>query len=141
MLADGQVRDDVTITDGSFTLSIAASKVAIGFGYIARYLSMPIEGGSRDGVSQGKPGRIARATLRLDQTGEGLYIGPNLSQMVPIPFRVPGDEMDTVIPLYDGDTAELSVPAKNTTRRTFAIEHRTPLPCTVVGAFLRLEAA
>ena len=61
--------------------------------------------------------------------------------MVPIPFRTPVDLMDTALPLFDGDTPEQSIPAGNTTRRTLAIEHRTPLPCTVVGAFLRLEAA
>ena len=141
VLADGQVVDDVTISDGSFSLVTPASKVVIGYAYVARYLSMPVEGGSRDGVSQGKPGRIARATLRLDQTGEGIYIGPNLSRMVPIPFRTPVDLIDTALPLFDGDTPEQSIPAGNTTRRTLAIEHRTPLPCTVVGAFLRLEAA
>ncbi|MCR9093456.1 MAG: hypothetical protein NXI30_04510 [bacterium] len=142
VLADGVRLDDVTIADGSFSISTAASQLAVGYGYDADYLSMPIEAGSADGTSQGKLGSIARIMLRLYQTGEGLFYGRTLDDddLRVVPIRAVGDAMDTPVPVFDGDKDDLLMPAHQEQRRTVALRHRAPLPCTIVGAFPRLEA-
>lgn len=141
VFADGFRVEDVTIVDGSFTLTTAASEVLVGYEYVCQYLSMPLEGGSADGTSQGKPGSVARLMLRLDQAGEGLYYGTTLDpdDLRPIAFREVGDPMDVPVPLFDGDKPNLPMPMNQTTRMTISLEHRGVLPCTVVGAFPRLE--
>ena len=68
ILADGNAHPDVTVTNGKITLNVAASKVMIGYRYPSDGQSMPLAGGSQDGSSQGKLGRIVRVGFHLLDT-------------------------------------------------------------------------
>lgn len=133
ILADGAVHPNRTVTSGSITLQRSASVVNIGLPFTATLKTMPLEAGAQDGVAQGKTQRIHNIVMRLFQTGAGLYYGPDTSQMDELHLRTTNDLMDNPVPLFTGDTPFVPWPSGYEQGAQMTIQHRTPLPCTVVA--------
>lgn len=133
ILADGAVHPNRTVTSGSITLQRSASVVNIGLPFTATLKTMPLEAGAQDGIAQGKTQRIHNIVMRLFQTGAGLYYGPDTSQMDELHLRTTNDSMDNPVPLFTGDTPFVPWPSGYEQGAQMTIQHRTPLPCTVVA--------
>lgn len=133
ILADGAVHPNRTVTSGSITLQRSASVVNVGLPFTATLKTMPLEAGAQDGVAQGKTQRIHNIVMRLFQTGAGLYYGPDTSQMDELHLRTTNDLMDNPVPLFTGDTPFVPWPSGYEQGAQMTIQHRTPLPCTVVA--------
>jgi len=104
VLVNGAPHPNVVVTAGEIELQLPATTAQIGLPCPARYRSMRLEAGARDGTSQGKTKRISKVVLRLDNTGGGKY-GPlqDGGQMDTLQLRRASDAMDQPAPLFTGD--------------------------------------
>jgi len=137
ILADGAAHANKTVSSGSITLDRSSSKVHIGLGYTSTLRTMRIEGGSVDGVSQGKVKRIHDVTVRLYRT-VGAKVGASASTTDVIPFRSSADEMDTALSLYTGDKT-IEFDNGYDTDGFITVVQDQPLPLTLIGIYARLE--
>lgn len=133
VLVDGAVHPNQTVTSGSITLQYAGSVVNVGLPYVATVKTMPMEAGAADGVAQGKTMRVNNIVLRLHETGPGLWYGPNENSMDEYHVRRTTNNMDEPVPLFTGDTALLPWPGEYQQSPQITIQHRLPLPCTLVA--------
>ena len=133
ILANGAVHPNRTVTSGSITLQLPTSVVVIGLPYTATIKTLPLEAGATDGTSQGKRMRINNVTIRMFETGAGLWYGPTIGQMDEVQFRTAGDLMDNPVPLYSRDSETLPWPSGYDIAPQMVIQHRLPLPCTLVA--------
>lgn len=76
-LADGNVVRNLTVSGGSVTLPIAASKVHIGLPIISALQTLDIDLGNVQGLGtvQGRKKSISGLTMRVENT-RGIFIGP-----------------------------------------------------------------
>jgi len=137
ILADGAAHADKTVSSGAITLDRSASKVHVGLGYTSTLRTMRIEGGSVDGVSQGKVKRIHDVTVRLYQT-VGAKVGASASATDVIPFRSSADPMDQALGLYTGDKT-IEFDNGYDTDGFVTVVQDQPLPLTLLGIYARLE--
>ena len=138
VLVNGSVHPSRVVTAGQITLARAGTTVVVGLPYVARFKTMPIEAGARDGVAQGKTQRINNLVMRLFETGPGLYYGPDEDHLDELHFRTPSNAMDEPVPLFTGDTTYVPWPGEYQQGAQIMIEHRLPLPCTVVAVMPQL---
>ena len=134
-LADGVAVGPFTVSaSGTITLATAASKVQAKLPYTADLETMRIEAGAPDGTAQGRRKRIAVVVVRLDQTGEGLFMGPSPSEATESLRLASGA-------LFDGDTDEFPWIGGTEQAGRIALRHTLPTPCTITGIFPRLETS
>ena len=138
ILADGAVHPNVTVTSGEITLQVSASVVNIGLPYTATVKTMPIEAGAADGTAQGKTSRINNIVFRLRNTGPGFWYGPCSDCMDVLHLRTPSMVMSGPVPLYNGDTTFLPWPGEYEQGAQVMVEHRLPLPCSMVSLMPQL---
>jgi hypothetical protein len=139
VLVDGAVHPNRTVVSGAITLQLAGSVVNVGIAYTATIKTMPIEAGAADGTAQGKQTRINNIVIKMHETGPGLWYGPDTSTMDEYAMRSSSDDMDAPIPLYTGDTDLLSWPGEYQQGPQMTIQHRLPLPCTIVALMPQLH--
>lgn len=139
ILADGANHPNVTVSSGTITLQYSSSIVNVGLPYTATITTMPIEAGAVDGVAQGKTMRINNITMRLYETGAGLYYGPDTTDMDEYQIRSSLNNMDEAIPLFTGITKFLPWPNGYQTASEITIQHRLPSPCTLVALMPQLN--
>ena len=139
VLVDGAVHPNRTVSAGAINLQLAGSVVNVGLAYNATIKTMPIEAGAADGTAQGKQMRIHNIVIKMHETGPGLWYGPDTSNMDEYAMRSPGFDMDAPIPLYTGDTELLSWPGEYQQGPQMTIQHRLPLPCTIVALMPQLN--
>jgi len=138
VLGDGKKQADQMVSSGRITISPAAGRVQAGLAYTATLQQMRPEAGSRDGTSQGKFGRVTNVTFRLDQTGKGLFFGPDddptptLSSMNEVPI--------TAGELFSGDTEFLPFPEGYEQERRVTMKHNAPLPWGLTAIMSSLHA-
>ena len=137
ILADGAAHADKTVSSGAVTLDRSASQVHVGLGYTSTLRTMRIEGGSVDGVSQGKVKRIHDVTVRLYET-VGAKVGASASATDVIPFRSSADSMDQALGLYTGDKT-IEFDNGYDTDGFVTVVQDQPLPLTLLGIYARLE--
>ena len=133
VLVDGAVHPNRTVASGAINLQSAASVVNVGLPYYATVKCMPIEAGSQDGTAQGKEQRINNVVMHLYETGAGLWYGPNLTDMDEYSVRSSNHDMDEPVPLFTGLTSLLAWPGDYEKGTQMCVQHRLPLPCTVVA--------
>lgn len=133
ILADGYVHPNQTVTSGEITLLKAASVVNIGLPYTATMKTMPLEAGAADGTAQGKTMRINNIVMRLFETGPGLWYGPDTVTMDEYQTRGSAAPMDQPVPLFSGDTKLLPWPGEYQQSPQITVQHRLPLPCTLIA--------
>jgi len=139
ILADGAAHPTKVVSSGSITLDRLASIVTVGLGYDASVVTMPIEAGAAEGTAQGKKMRINNITIRLYETGPGLYYGSSLTNLNEYQMRGSNDLMDEPVPLLTGITELLAWPGEYETAAQMAIVHKLPLPFTLMALMPQLR--
>jgi hypothetical protein len=71
--------------------------------------------------------------MQLHETAPGLWYGPTPDEMDEYSVRSSSHDMDEPVPLFTGFTDELGWPSGSTRGPQMMIQHRLPLPCTVVA--------
>lgn len=139
VLADGVSVGPLTVSaGGTLGLSANASQVHAGKAFPATLEPMLLEAGAADGTAQGKIKRVTGVVLRLDQTGDGLFMGPSTTQLTePVPRTVEGIALGA-LELMDGDTGYLPWPSGYEQASRIVLQHRSPLPCTVLAIYPNL---
>lgn len=99
--ADGTYRPNVTVTNGTATISAEATIITLGYFYPSDGEIMPVEGGSQDGSAQGKTKRISRIGFWLLDT-LGLKYGKDFDHLTEIITRTWGDSYGAATPLFTG---------------------------------------
>ena len=99
---------------------------------------MRIEAGAADGTAQGKSKRIKTVVLRLLNTLGGFY-GPPGGTLDEIQYRTPAVPMDSVPPLYTGDTALLPWPNGHDFDGYLQVVQTQPFPMTLVAIMPQLD--
>jgi len=135
VLADGAVHPDVLVaSNGSITLSAAASVAHAGLGYVSTLRTMRLEAGSERGASQTKRKVISELAVRFLRTlgGKvGVANNKGLDNLTTLPFRTQSDNMDEAPPLFSGDKA-VRVPTGWTKDCRLVVVQDQPLPMTVL---------
>lgn len=140
VVADGRVHPDKLVAaDGTFTLDYAASVVTYGLGYVSKMKTVDIEIVSNLGTTQGKKKKIFSAVLQLLQTGAGLFYGGVEGELEEFNTESFEEIYDVAGTLFDGQTDKLEVEDDFTRQAQLIIEHRLPLPCTLISAQMELE--
>lgn len=139
VLVDGAAHPDRTVAAGAINLQVAGSIVSVGLPMTATLKTMPMEAGAGDGTSQGKIMRLHNIVMRLHKTGAGLWYGPSTDLMNEYHVRRSTDNMDSAVPLFTGDTDLLAWPGEYQQAPAMVIQHRLPLPCTLLALMPQLN--
>jgi len=131
IIADGNALPAQTVTNGAVTLSVAASRVIVGLGYVVQIQTLDLDVASAETI-QGRRKRITSVGLRCDKS-RAPFIGPDFEHMTewkqPRATSVP---MGTALPLYTGDML-INIPPAWTVDGRICIEMREPLPFTLLA--------
>ena len=139
IVADGAVVPNLVAVAGMFTLDTPASTVVVGLPMPTPKLqTMPIEAGAQDGTAQGKTKRIDQLVLRVKDTGPGVWYG-SADGMDEWNLRDATDAMDESVPLFTGDSEILAFPDGYNHFGQITVEHRLPLPFTLLALMPQLE--
>ena len=98
---DGKAHTDEVVTNGKITLNVAASICTVGYSYNSDGKSLPLEGGTPDGSSQGKTKRIHTLGFWLMDT-LGLMYGPDFDNLTEVLEREWGDNYGAATALFTG---------------------------------------
>lgn len=128
ILADGATHPDKVVSSGQITLDRSASVVQVGLGYNATVQTMRINAGAADGTAQGKTKRITNVSLRLLNTGPGLFVGPDTQTLEEVHFRDSTMAMDAPVPLFTGDKDRIAWPGGYELAARVTVQHKEPLP-------------
>lgn len=133
-LADGVVIPSFTMgTDGTFTLTTAASKVTVGLAYSPQLKTLQLDLG--DPTVQTKPKKIPAVAVRVQET-LGLWIGTHLANIVAMADLVVGNvgsmTNEVVTDLVTGD-AQTIVDPDWTPQGQYYITQPNPMPATILG--------
>lgn len=132
VLADGAVRPDVIVKDGSITLASPAKVVHAGLPFISNLQTLRLEGGSMNGgTAQGRKKRISHVTVRLFQS-LGLQVGYDGEHMERAPFRTSADMVGGAPSLFSGDY-EVKFNRGYDRDGQIYIRQDQPLPMTVLA--------
>lgn len=141
VLADGAVRNDVTVSNGQVTLSASASVVHLGYSYESNLQTLRIEAGAADGTAQGKTKRIHRVMVRLYRSLGQIFFGPNETAVDAetdyLFFRTSADLMGSPPALFTGDSEILWNGTYETDGKMY-FRQSQPLPFTLLGLFPQL---
>jgi hypothetical protein len=144
VFADGApVVGQVVDADGSITLDVAASTLVVGLPIVSRFRSMrPDFGGSalKSGTAQGYKKRTRRFALRVVESGQGIFYGPNFDRLDEFPFRESLNPMDATVPLYSGDTGYRAFPGGFDLDGHICLYFDEPLPCTIAATFAKMQS-
>lgn len=105
VLGDGAVQPSVTVTNGAVTLSTAAGKVHLGFGYNSDAQMLRLEAGAADGTALGKTRRTHRVGFLVHRT-LGMKIGFSFTELSELTFRTGSDLMGHPPELFTGIKSE-----------------------------------
>ena len=139
VLVDGAVHPNRTVSAGAINLQLAGSVVNVGLPYTATIKTMPIDIATNAGTSFIDEKRAHKIVMQLYQTGPGLWYGPNENEMDEYSVRSSRDAMDSPVPLFTGFTEALPWPSGSERGPQLMIQHRLPLPCTVVALIPELN--
>ena len=145
-LADGNVVEDLVVTNGAVTLPMAASSIVIGLPFVAQVQSLYTDIPGEPTV-QGKRKNIYAVTVRV-QGSRGLRVGSNQvdsstqenyavvpwTNLKEIKERSNQINAGVAIPLFTGDE-RINIPANWAKPGQVAVEQDNPLPANLL-AFL-----
>ncbi|MFK4647223.1 hypothetical protein ABIF96_005797 [Bradyrhizobium ottawaense] len=143
VVADGAVQGDKTVSGGSITLDLAASKVHVGLGYDWVYRGMKLPYGSPNGPGVGQTKQVngfvfvlrdsASFDYAIDLTGDGDEEPQDLVFSA-VPFRRPEDSMSAAYALFSGEV-NVDPPTGNgfSTDPRVVMRGTAPMPWTLLG--------
>ena len=137
VLVDGAEHADCTVASGSIDLDPAGSVIIAGLPFTSVLETVDLELADEGGTSQGRPKTISQLAIRFFRT-IAAKAGSNEDDLVDIPFRTPGDDMDEAIPLFTGDK-KVSFPGGWNTSQSILIQSDGPMPMTVLGIFAETD--
>lgn len=146
VLNNGCVEAPKVVESGQVTLTFPTTKCTIGLPVKSAWQSMRFEGGSQDGVGQGKVKRVSKVIFRLEETGAGFRYGKGnvnkefeQGEYAELPVRYTTDYMDAPPSLLTGDTERLPQSGGSDSQYMLRIEHGEPVPCTVIAAMITVD--
>ena len=101
VLVNGATHRDLVVSSGAITLDYPATYVVVGLHYDSVFETLPLEGGSQFGTSQGSISRITEVVLNFFETIGG-YLGREEADAELILFRSPSDPMDASPSMFTG---------------------------------------
>jgi hypothetical protein len=135
ILVDGATHPNRVVINGSIALVSSASVVHVGLGYTAKIETLDIESGSATGTAMSKPKLLSNVSVRLNNS-VGCKVGRSDAQDI-IPFRSSDDEMDTALPIFNGDI-QLQFPQGWTKDKTIVVTQELPLPMHVLAIYPKM---
>lgn len=138
VMADGAVHPARTVSGGSITLDVAASRVHAGLHADAYASMLPADQPGQAVSMQLAVKRVTRAVLRVVNT-MNLAVGPSPTTLTELDFRrLFGDTMDAPPALRTG---VVEIPAVSGYERDGVLSFGAvqPVPCTVLVAIRRIE--
>lgn len=135
--ADGAILPNVTVTNGTVTISQASTVVNFGYTYNSDIKTLRPDSGAADGTAMGKTKRINRLGMFLWRTG-GLFFGRDADNLDELIFREAGDDTNTAVPLYTGIKSETFSGDYDMNTQVY-IRQNTPLPGAILGLYPMLH--
>jgi hypothetical protein len=135
VLLDGVPFHDLTVTNGSVTLPVAATKALVGYRYKSRIKTLHVEAGAQGGTAQGQIGRVFEIIARLQNSVGGTFGSEGQlsnGKLDPIPYRSADEPLATPVPIFSGDQV-LPFDGEWDRDRYIVIEHDEPLPFTLTA--------
>ena len=131
ILADGEVRPQQVVENGSVTLDVGASKVHIGLPIDVRAQTLPMYLGTNDGgYGQGRNKDVTRVFVRVYRSS-GLSMGYDFDNLRDYPART--NEPYGLPPALRSEELSMLVPPHWTDSGQIAISHQNPLPLIICG--------
>lgn len=140
VLADGAVVSGLTVTNGSITLSTAASKVQVGLPFVSDMTTLPLamDAGTVPASGRGTPKDISKVFLRVTQSSL-VQAGPTFDKLSTYPARAITDPYGSPPALRTGELS-LSVTPSWNTDGVVCIRQAEPLPLTVLSMAMDVTA-
>ena len=135
--ADGAVMPDVTVTNGKVSIANTVSVVTLGYAFTSDAVTMPPEGGSQDGTSQGKIKRITRLGMWL-LDALGIKFGRDTSNLTEIIFGTWGGLWGSGSLLFTGVKRERFEGDYDRLAQV-AIRSDGPFPATILALMPQME--
>ena len=132
VLADAYVQAAKTVTNGLITLDRGAAVVHAGLGYNTDLLTLRMEGGAPDGVSQGRTKAVAALSVLFHRTLGELRIGPDEDQLDIHLFNTDENPIADPIGLYSGYD-KISFDSGWGADGRVLIRRTQPLPMTILA--------
>lgn len=136
---DGARLPNVTISNGTATFTESGTIKTIGYFYESDGQTMPLEGGSQDGSSQGKTKKISRIGFWLLDT-LGLKFGPDADTLTELIERNWGDAYGSATPLFTGIHRERFEGEYDKLGQVY-FRADGPFPCNVLAVMPQFEVA
>lgn len=133
---DGATQPDVTISNGTATLTTAAAVVHLGFGYNSDGQLLRLEAGSADGTSLGKKRRTHQVGFLVHRS-LGLKIGTSFDDLTELTFRTASDALGQAPALYSGIVDE-TLEADYDFENQVCWRAHKPLPSTILAVMPRM---
>lgn len=127
-LGDGNVMEDLTVSNGEVTLPIACSKVHIGLGYNCDFQTLEVS--FQGDVVQGRKKQVATVALRVLES-RGLAAGRSATDAKEFKERSAANGYGNIDPITGQQTITIT-PKWNDFGQVF-VRQRYPLPATVLA--------
>ena len=135
-LADGNVIENLTVTDGAVTLPVPAAKVHVGLPFSAWFENLPPAVQFDDvGASRGRPHSVSAVRIQMERT-RGIKLATPDGRTNEIIQT--GYDLAATIPLWTG-MHELTMPCDWNKDGTVTIRQDYPLPMTILGLSVELS--
>ncbi len=138
VLTDGAVHPARVISAGEISLEWPACVAHVGLPYTSTVETTGLEGGSREGSSQGKQKRVHEVCLRFHRTLGG-KVGPDEDHLDTIGFRTARDTYGNPPVLYTGDK-DIPFADDWTGESTVMVVQDQPLPMSVLSIMPRFRS-
>jgi hypothetical protein len=132
LVGDGAVMgQQATVSGGTVTFPREYSKRLVGYPYTSVFQTNRPEAGMANGSAIGAVGQMFSVTLRLLDTGPGLWFGEP-GKLEEINFRNTSDAMNEPVGLRSTDMT-VTHPTGVNTDQILRIEHKLATPCTLMA--------
>lgn len=141
ILADGARVPNQTVENGQIELDDEATDVHVGLQMpSAKVQTVRWEAQTREGTSQGYPGRISNLILRVHNSGNSIEYGADFDVMDTWDRRTTSMAIEDPVPLYTGDSPLLDLPSGWEQAKRIAVRYDEPLPCTLIAVMGKMNA-
>lgn len=127
-LGDGNVYENLLVTNGRVTFPENVSKAHIGYGFVPTFGTLPLD--TAESANKGRAKEVSELTLSFHQSRGG-RVGRELTNMFPIVARRVSDDYDA-IPLRNYTTVEALPDGMDDEGRVY-FEQPDPLPVTILA--------
>lgn len=138
ILADGIVQTQKTVANGGIALDTAASVIHVGLPYTSELEPLDLQGGSIEGVSQGKIKRIHGVALSLYNSMGG-EIGQDANTTERIFYKEETEGAGEQLDLFTGIKDDFNFSGDWQLDARVYIKHDDPLPFTVLSILPRFR--